>query len=194
MKLSRFFSELTLAYNAELDDLRTDSEGNNVLKGRLAQKRAQVPQLLMMMQCNPEMVAVAFHGGITFKNTMVMESLITKDVSKLPAWNVVQKALILEAWAQTLATTALTDPDGDAFLVITAALEYLNKSAQSRAASPSNAEEDADDEYDDNNDDDRNDDYLNSDDRVGDEGESTEMDLDQAGAEWLAEQGFDRKE
>ena len=61
-KLSRYFANLTSSYNAELDDLRTDSEGNNVLKARLAKKREQVPQLLMMMECAPEMVAVALRG------------------------------------------------------------------------------------------------------------------------------------
>ncbi len=202
MKLSRFFSELKLAYDAELDDLRSDSEGNNVLKTRLNEKRKQVPQLLMMLKSNPEMVAVAFHGGMTFKNTMAMESLITKEFSKLPSWSVLQKALILEPWAQALATTALTDPDGAAFLCTAAGLEYLNKSAQSRAASPSNAEDGTDNDFDEryndsideHDDTERSDNYLDSDERMGDEGEDTEHDLDQAGAEWLAEQGFDRKE
>ena len=135
MKVSTFFSGLRLAYDAELDDLRSDSEGKNVLNARLAQKRQQVPQLLMMLQSNPEMVAVAFHGGVTFKNTMALESLITREPNKFPAWSTLKTALILEPWAQKLADTVLTDPAGDAFLTTMAGLEYLNKSAQSRAAS-----------------------------------------------------------
>jgi hypothetical protein len=207
LALSRFFSELKLAYDAELDDLRSDSEGNNVLNARLTQKRQQVPQLLMMLQSNPEMVAVAFHGGITFKNTMALESLITKDVSKFPAWATLKSALVLEPWAQKLADVVLTDPEGATFLTTMAGLEYLNKSTQSRAASASLSFEyddqslDFDDRYEDENNDqsDNNESgheehYLDSDELGGDEGEDTEHDLDQAGADWLAGQGFDRKE
>ena len=35
MKLSRYFANLTSSYNAELDDLRTDSEGNTYQIRRL---------------------------------------------------------------------------------------------------------------------------------------------------------------
>jgi hypothetical protein len=206
LKLSRYFANLTSSYNAELDDLRTDSEGNNVLKARLAKKREQVPQLLMMMASAPEMVAVAFHDGFFFKNVMVLESLVTREADKFPAWETLKKAIILEPWAQALANTVLTDPDGEHFLITTAGLEYLNRSNKSRTVHPSNADEVAsDDEHqhdgddmeygnEDRHDDDNNDAYLNSDDRVADEGETTEYDLDKAGANWLAEQGFDRKE
>ncbi|PRC91595.1 hypothetical protein [Solimicrobium silvestre] len=207
MKISRYFANLKSSYNAELDDLRTDSEGNNVLKARLAKKREQVPQLLMMMQSAPEMVAVAFHGGFFFKNVMVLEALVTREENKFPTWETLKKAIILEPWAQALVNIVLTDPDGEAFLITTAGLEYLNRSSQSRAAHPSNADEDEhsadhedqdddlhDHEHDNEHDDDNNDAYLNSDERVADEGETTEYDLDKAGANWLAEQGFDRKE
>ncbi|TDK65347.1 hypothetical protein [Sapientia aquatica] len=207
MKLSRYFANLTSSYNAELDDLRTDSEGNNVLKARLAKKREQVPQLLMMMSSAPEMVAVAFHGGFFFKNVMVLESLVTREANKFPSWETLKKAIIIEPWAQALVNTVLTDPDGEHFLITTAGLEYLNRSNKSRTVHPSNADEIASDEErqqrddddaeyatEEGHDDDNNDAYLNSDDRVADEGETTEYDLDRAGADWLAEQGFDRKE
>ena len=54
MKLSRYFANLSQTYQAELDDLKTDSEGKNVLEARLAKKREQVPQLLMMLSFSPQ--------------------------------------------------------------------------------------------------------------------------------------------
>lgn len=193
LKLSRYFANLAKSYNAELDDLRTDSEGNNVLKARLTKKREQVPQLLMMMEFAPEMVAVAFHGAFFFKNTLTLESLITKEVNKFPAWTTLQKAIVIEPWAQALVDTVLTDPHGETFLITTVGLEYLNRGTQSRAAQHVSAA-DYDEEQEDNEMDDEHDADLNSDERADDEGEATEYDLDKAGADWLTEQGFDRKE
>ena len=40
MSLSRFFSNLASAYDAEINDLVSDSEGKNVLAKRLADKRS----------------------------------------------------------------------------------------------------------------------------------------------------------
>lgn len=193
-KLSRYFANLTKSYNAELDDLRTDSEGNNVLKARLAKKRGQVPQLLMMLEFSPEMVAVAFHGAFFFKDSLALESLITKEVNKFPAWVSLRKAIVIEPWAQPLVDTVLTDPNGETFLITTVGLEYLNRGHQSRALQEVSAAdyEEEQEEYDGDMDDNEAD--LNSDERVGDEGEATEYDLDKAGADWLTEQGFDRKE
>ena len=38
MKLSRFFEDIIPLYKAELEDLKSDSEGKNVLKARLREK------------------------------------------------------------------------------------------------------------------------------------------------------------
>ena len=194
LKLSRYFANLTKSYNAELDDLRTDSEGNNVLKKRLAKKREQVPQLLMMLEFSPEMVAVAFHDAFFFKDSLALESLITKEANKFPAWATLRKAVVIEPWAQTLVDTVLTDPYGETFLITTVGLEYLNRSNQSRAEQVSAADYEEQEQEEHNGDGDDNEADLNSDERVGDEGEATEYDLEKAGANWLAEQGFDRKE
>jgi hypothetical protein len=200
LKTSRYFANLISTYQAELDDLRTDSEGNNVLKARLARKREQVPQLLMMMQSAPEMVAVAFHGGFGFKQSKLLETLVAKESGRLLAWEALQPALTIEPWAQSLIKSVLTDPDGEHFLATTVGLEFLLKRKHTSNAAQDEQhqnDEDHDDEH--NHDDvqedhDRNDDYLSSDDRISDEGEGSEFDLDRAGADFLAEQGFDRKE
>ena len=66
MKLSRYFSDLRSAYEAELDDLTSDSEGKDVLKKRLAAKRSEIGFLVQMLSYSPEMVAVVFHRGFRF--------------------------------------------------------------------------------------------------------------------------------
>jgi hypothetical protein len=73
VKLSRFFEDLMAVYNAEIEDLKSDSEGKNVLKARLREKGEQLPLLLPMMDSNPEMLASAFHLGFIFLNPLALE-------------------------------------------------------------------------------------------------------------------------
>lgn len=176
MRLSRYFATLSSSYDAELDDLRTDSEGNNVLKKRVADKRKQLSELLMMLEFAPEMVAAAFHGAFIFKDNATIESLLTREANKLPTWSSIQKAIAIEPWAQAMLDTVLSDPHGANFLVTTVGLEYLNRGNQLRTAAAPVVEEEPQEtqsHYDE---------------------EDAEQDLDEAGADWLAEQGFDRKE
>ena len=42
MSISPFFLDLHAAYQSELDDLRFDSEGRDVLRRRLADKRTEI--------------------------------------------------------------------------------------------------------------------------------------------------------
>lgn len=96
MKLSRYFHELMLVYKAELDDLRTDSEGKDVLRHRLKEKREQLPFLLPMMEENPEMLFSAFHGAFLFMNPLTLENLTSKEVHQLPEWKSLASAVKLE--------------------------------------------------------------------------------------------------
>ena len=179
MSLSPFFEELKSAYDAELDDLMTDSAGHDVLAKRLQAKRGQVSQLLPMIECNPEMVAVAFHGGMRFGSREVMRDLTAQDPDDLPHWATLLSSVSLEPWAEELAEVVLKDPNGDQFLVVTACLEYLRGRsamyAESADAPPAGDRDDGNGE---------------------DFGIDTEIDLDleEAGADWLSEQGFDRKD
>jgi hypothetical protein len=181
VRLSSFFEELKSAYEAELDDLTTDSAGHDVLAKRLQAKRGQVSQLLPMIECNPEMVAVAFHGGMRFDSPEVMRDLAAQEPEDLPSWSVLLESVQLEPWADDLARIVLEDPNGEQFLVVTACLEYLlGRSAiasesgdgQSQGSTRGDGDDDGDDRDD-------------SDD---------EVDLEDAGADWLSEQGFDRKD
>ena len=82
MRFSRYFQELMLAYKAELDDLRSDSEGKDVMRHRLKEKREQLAFLLPMMASNPEMLAPAFHNAFLFMNPLSFESLSSKEANK----------------------------------------------------------------------------------------------------------------
>ncbi|WP_313953371.1 hypothetical protein [Accumulibacter sp.] len=176
MRLSPFFEDLKSAYDAELDDLMTDSAGHDVLAKRLRLKRKQVPDLLVMIESNPEMVAVAFHGGIRFSRPEVMSDLVAQDPEDLPGWAILLDSLHLEPWAAELTEMVLKAPNGEQFLVVTACLEYLHgRSSASPEAGERRQSDDLDGDGDDNDFD-------------------TDVDLEEAGADWLAEQGFDRKD
>jgi hypothetical protein len=199
VKLSRYFQELNTVYKSELDDLRTDSEGKDVMRKRLKEKRDLLPYLLPMMEENPEMLATAFHGAFIFINPLAMEAVITKEANKLPSWASLAKAVKLEPWAEQLKDIVETEPEGDALMVTAACLEYLlrgqSSNAKANTANSSNEEEEddgseSDGELHENGDLDGNYGRHGRDD--GDDGD--DVDLEEAGAEWLAEQGFDRKE
>ena len=179
MRLSPYFAELKSAYEAELDDLMTDSAGQDVLAKRLRDKRKQVPLLLPMIECNPEMVAVAFHGGLDFPRPEIFNQLSGLDPEDLPTWSQLQASVHLQPWAATLAETVLQDPFGDHFLVVAACLEYLRGKTdgdERTTDSPANHDHRGDDEEEKRDDD--------ADDR----------DLEEAGEDWLSQQGFDKKD
>lgn len=185
MSVSAFFRTLRTSYQAELDDLASDSEGRDVLRKRLAQKRSQMAFLQQMIETAPEMVAVVFHDGFRFESHAVMDHLLTLDSDDLPDWDSLQDAIKLEPWAQALAAPLLAEPTGPWFMTVAAALEYMhNKPTHSPHASAEQVQDEALQEQDVRRD-------LSDSEEYPDDGE---LDHDQVGADWLAEQGFDRKE
>lgn len=197
MKLSRYFQELMSAYKAELDDMRTDSEGKDVLRHRLKAKREQLPFLIAMMGENPEMLAPAFHGAFMFMNPLSFETLISKEANKLPSWKSLSNAVKVEPWADRMVKEVLADEAGDRFMVTAACLEYLSRSHQTKAralpeSSSDEDDEDQGEEFDDREESDVDGHYGRYGRDDGDDGD--DRDLEEAGADWLAEQGFDRKD
>lgn len=194
MKFSRYFQELMLVYKAELDDLRTDSEGKDVMRHRLKEKREQLPFLLPMMAENPEMLATAFHGAFLFMNPLTFENLASKEANKLPNWKSLAASVKLEPWADKLAKLVLAEEEGDRFLVTAACLEYLSRSHHTRASAAAEQEDGEDQEEQDESheDSDLDGNYGRHGRDDGDDGD--DVDLEEAGADWLAEQGFDRKD
>lgn len=191
MKISPFFHDLRSAYQAEIDDLTQDSEGKDVLRKRLAQKRSEIGFLVKMMELAPEMVAVVFHQGFRFTRAAPLEQALAVGKDHLPSWESLSTCVFLEPWATALAKTVLAEPGGDRFMVIAAGLEYLQQarfagSAVGGEADAEGDEDDADDrEYDDDYD------ALSADDVVEPHDSRSR---EEASANWLADVGFERKD
>jgi hypothetical protein len=183
MSISHYFSDLRSAYQAEIDDLSFDSEGNNVLRQRLAQQRKEIGFLLTMITLSPEMVAPVFHQAFEFLEPAVMDDLLTHESDEFPDWEAIAPAAQLAPWAQELAQKVLKEPMGDWFLTVAAGLEYMYGKHDASMATGDAAE--------DNNSADEGDEGL-------DEFDKEELRdaraRDDAGADWMEQQGFDRKD
>ena len=175
MKKSHYFSELIRSYNAEVDDLVTDSAGKSVLQKRLDDKRHEMDAILPMIEFSPEMVAVVFYDAFDFHAPELMRQIIVSepDDPEFIAWDTLKAELTVADWAHPLVESAIKVRGGDGFLVTTAALEYLRTKTSPEAAEPEprDAEESERDDDEDGTD-----------------------DLGEAGADWLAEQGFESLE
>ncbi|AOG21677.1 hypothetical protein [Acidovorax sp. RAC01] len=195
MKISPYFHDLRSAYQAELDDLVSDSEGKDVLRKRLAEKRNEIAFLVQMMELAPEMVAVVFHQGFRFAKPAAVEQLISLPVDELPAWDTLAGAVQLEPWAQSLAQTVLREPAGGRFLAIAAGLEYLHAQARMASMATSTARSDGDSDADEEAGDDaeHDDEYnaLSADDAMEPQNSRTR---EEAASNWLSDVGFERKE
>ena len=203
MSISPFFQDLRSAYQAEINDLTFDSEGKDVLRQRLAERRKELGFLLQMMELSPEMVAVIFHRGFEFKKPATMDDLLSQEPQALPDWETLADTIVLTSWAQDLSRVILKQPLGDGFMVVAAGLEYMYNKHDASLDSDNGDEADHDD-LDEATDseregggrggshdgDDRADPVGGAD---GDDGRAA-REREAAGADWLAEQGFDRKE
>jgi hypothetical protein len=172
VKKSRYFSELIRSYIDEVDDLVTDSAGKSVLQKRLNDKRREIDSILPMIGFSTEMVAVVFYDAFDFKSPEIMQQIILSepDGSDFIGWDELKTELTVSEWAQPLVEASLKVRGGDAFLVTAAALEFLRTKPSSYASLPEpSAEEEAGEDGD----------------------EDGAEDLSEAGADWLAEQGFE---
>ncbi len=177
MTISPFFTDLRSAYEAELDDLSQDSEGKDVLKKRLADKRGEIDFLVKMMELSPEMVAVVFHQAFAFSNAAVMDDLLSFEADELPDWTDLSKDIQIALWAQGLVDKVLSEPGGEWFLTVAAGLEYMAGKPVAHVAQDEDKDENDEEELD------------------GDAEERADAKArKQAGDDWMAEQGFDRKE
>ena len=180
MSISPFFQELRTAYQAELDDLNSDSEGHYILDKRLAEKRQELSFLLQMMDLSPEMVAVVLHQAFEFHEPELMDHFITLDADDLLSWDTLSEGVRIAPWAQPIVDQILTEPVGAWFMSVAAALEYMHGTPMRRSAGAADADED-----------------LENVER-GDQAESDEerdaREREEAGNAWMVEQGFDSKE
>jgi hypothetical protein len=191
MSISPFFHHLKGAYQAELNDLFSDSEGKDVLQRRLAERRKEIGFLLQMMELSPEMVAVIFHQGFEFKQAAVMDDVLSRESDDLPDWASLSDAIGLNAVARDLSRVVLKEPKGAWFLTVAAALEYMYHRADAAPANDDAHDDDQDEEHADNMNDDMGHNKADGSDAAD---ERDAKSREEAGADWLAEQGFDRKE
>jgi hypothetical protein len=183
MNITPFFLELRSAYQSEIDDLTFDSEGHDVLRQRLADKRKEIGFLVLMMELSPEMVAVIFHQAFEFRLPGVMDNLLSLEADEFPEWHSLADVVLVAPWARELVQTVLKEPGGEWFMTVAAGLEYMaGKPAMSSAGQDDS--EDEDDEGDEDFE------ALDGDDRD----ESDAKSRKEAGDDWMVEQGFDRKD
>jgi hypothetical protein len=194
MHLSPFFHNLRSAYVAELEDMSHDSDGAFVLQQRLAQRRGELEFLVHMLELSPEMVAVVFHKAFSFNAPAAMAQLLGSEPEDLPEWDSLCANLTVAPWAHGMLRTVRAQPVGDWFLVVAAACEYmlLAVPGATAAASADGDSDDGDGDGDDARDAETADDdaYLSADDDTRGDAQTRE----DAGADWLADQGFDRKD
>jgi hypothetical protein len=186
MNLSPAFHHLRAAYQAEMDDLSFDSEGRDVLRQRLADKRRSVEVLCQMTEVAPEMVAVVFHQAFHFKAPAVMQQIVGGELDECPPWDEIASAIELAPWAQPLLDTFLRQADGQQFMTVAAALVYLHDTPDARLQAAEHGDEDDQQDGDDDDRDDRQD--------AGDDASDDPRSREEAAADWLADQGFDRKD
>lgn len=189
MHVSPFFRNLRSAYMAELDDMRHDSEGGYVLDRRLAERRSELGFLVHMMELSPEMVAVVLHKAFQFRSGPAMERLLACEPGNLTAWDSLRESVEIAPWAQATVQQLRKHPAGDHFLSVAAALEYMVGSARLTADGADQGDDTDDTEHEDDQDAQERQ-PLSADDLDDADGQTRE----EARADWLAEQGFDRKE
>ena len=192
MNISPFFLNLHSAYQAEMDDLTSDSEGRDVLRQRLADKRKQIGFLVQMMELSPEMVAVIFHQGFAFPRPAVMDHLLSMDADEFPEWSSLSDSIELAPWTRELVQVILQSSKGEWFMTLAAGLHYLaGKPVSAFAGQGAGSARDEDDE---DSDDDGSDGPDDFDTHESDEVRGDARDREEAGASWLEGQGFDRKD
>ena len=180
MTISPYFRNLRTAYFAELDDLMSDSEGHHVLAQRLSQRRKELSFLVHMLEVSPEMVTVVFHKAFRFKSNAAMDHLLTHEADDLPEWDTLADTIDVAPWALEMVDEIRQQPLGDWFLAVAAGLEYLYNKPETAQRSAST-------------DDDEDDEDLVTDD-FEDEEEKEARAREEAGQDWMVEQGFDRKD
>jgi len=177
MRISPFFLQLRSAYQSEMDDLTFDSEGRDVLRQRLTQRRKELGFLLQMIELSPEMVAVIFHQGFRFKLPAVMDHLLTHESDEFPDWDTVAAAAQLTPWAHELTQVILKEPMGEWFLTVAAGLEYMYGKPDTAPAAQADQDNDSDE-----SDDEDGEDPFNEFDA---EEEKEARVREEAGADWM---------
>ncbi|STR45652.1 hypothetical protein [Iodobacter fluviatilis] len=175
MSISPYFADLYANYEAELDDLSSDSEGKSALKKRLNEKRQEIEHILPMIEFAPEMVAVIFHNAFSFNNPKAMQSIVFSEPEgygdDFISWDELSSHLSIASWADKLIDATLNTEGGDQFMVIAATLEFMRSiGTHTHYAQAEVSEHEEEDD------------------------EDGALQLDESGSDWLSEQGFESTE
>lgn len=188
MHLSPFFHHLRSAYVAEIDDLSQNSEGEFVLQQRLTQKRGELDFLIHMLELSPEMVAVVLHKAFVFRAPLAIEQMLGCEPEDLPDWDRLADSITIAPWADAMVRTIRAQPAGDWFMAVAVGAEYMlgmsDRSVGEHAAKHDDAPDGEDADQADRQS------HLSADDDVGADAQTRE----EASADWMVEQGFDRKD
>ena len=111
MHISPFFHNLRSAYEAELDDMRHDSDGQLVLDRRLAQRRGEIEFLVSMMEVSPEMVAVVLHKAFRFTSALAMQQVLASEPEEFPDWDKLSESTVIAPWATPIIKMLRQHPD-----------------------------------------------------------------------------------
>ena len=161
MRISRYFTDLMATYVADIDDLKTDSGGEDVLSDRLIDIRSQLADLMPMIKTNPEMLAIIFHRSVIVKKPEVIMSYLDKEPAKFPSWDSISPSVQFQPWSTSLVDKLKTEVGGEHFLLTTVMLEHLYAL------------------------------YEVSEDTIEEMEAEESDDLAESGGEWLSEHGFD---
>lgn len=145
-----------------------------MLHKRLAEKRGELGFLVKMMEISPEMVAVVLHQAFRFTSPALMDKLVAQDADELLPWEHIKDSIGIAPWANGIVQTILQEPQGEWFMTLACALEYMHHKPLT-AAEHAQLENDDDDGH-------------------ADPEDTAQKDREDAGNDWLAEQGFDRKD
>ena len=190
MLIAPFFLDLRSAYQSELDDLTFDSEGKDVLRQRLADKRKEMGFLVRMIELSPEMVAVVFHQAFGFKTPAALDDLLGREAEDFPDWAELSQSLSIAPWAQPLVEAVLKEPRGEWFLAVVAGLEYMASKPALAGRSGDEDDGDSDDPNGDNLEDEFDDEEHEGDGGAQGDAKSRK----EAADDWMSDQGFDRKD
>ena len=193
MLISPFFIDLRSSYQSELDDLTSDSEGKDVLRQRLADKRKEMGFLVHMIELSPEMVAVVFHQAFSFRDPAVLDSLLGREPEDFPEWAELSHSLTMAPWSLPLVDAILKEPRGEWFLAVVAGLEYMASKPALAGRSSDEDDHDTDSDSEDPNGDNLEDEF-DAEEHEGDGGaQGDAKSRKDAADDWMSDQGFDRK-
>lgn len=182
MNLSAYFHDQVASYQAEIDDLASDSEGRDVLQRRLKDKRSGFASIVAMLDTDPLLLAPVFHGAFEFGADCPpgVAAVLATEFGDFPPWAVVCEQVRIASWAQPMVALALDEPLGEEFMALAVGLEYAFARHKGGAAAPGGGDAKDDGGLD-----------RERGDGEGDEGEGEGTDA--LGEDFLEQQGFDRR-